>query len=149
MTNFVWTHRLGKRKADIFTVVESINNWFEAHNHDLTTPEGSAELSNQSGTNDKGTVYTKGDEAAESGPSLIEVTVHVGSGTSAAEVAPPGGLKLEGRTANPISSEVELGGGVIKPIGPEVEPEEGTRDFLWSEVIGSAGSAQEAFWRLL
>ena len=140
---------MGKRKADIFTVVESINNWFEAHNHDLTTPEVSAELSNRSGTHDKGTVYTQGDEAAELGPSLIGVTINLGSGTSAAEVAPPGGLQLEGRTADPISSEVELGGGGIEPIDPEVEPEEGARNFLWSEVLGSAGSPQEAFWKLL
>ena len=105
------TQQWAKEKADIFTVVESIINWFEAHNQDLTTPEVYAELSNRSGTHDKGTVYTQGDEAAELGPSLIGVTFNLGSGTSAAEVAPPGGLQLEGRTADPISSEVELGGG--------------------------------------
>ena len=92
---------MGKRKVDIFTVVESINNWFEANNHDLTIPEGSAELGNQSGPNEDA-VQAKGIEADESGPRLIGFTVDVGSGTSAAEVAPPGGLELEGGTTDPF-----------------------------------------------
>ena len=125
---------MGKRKVDIFTVVESINNWFEANNHDLTIPEGSAELGNQSGPNEDA-VQAKGIEADESGPRLIGFTVDVGSGTSAAEVAPPGGLELEGGTTDPIGSEVELEGG--------------PKDPLWSEVDDSAKSAQEVFWRLL
>lgn len=112
---------MGKRKANIFTVVESVNNWFDASNHDLTIPEGSAELGNQSGINEEIALQTKGTEAADTCPRLIVVIVDVGSGTPAAEVAPPGVFDFKGGTTDPLCSEVD----------------------------GSASSAHNALWRLL
>ena len=39
---------MGKRKANIFTVIESVNNWFDASTHDPIALEGLADQGNQS-----------------------------------------------------------------------------------------------------
>ena len=112
---------MGKRKAYIFTVVESVNNWFDASNHDLVGLEGPAALGNQPKISEETAVQTNGIEVAAASPRLIGVTAGEGSVGPAAEVAPPGGL--------------EFGGGVTDPLYVEVD------DFDWS--------THEAFWRLL
>ena len=112
---------MGKRKADIFMVIESVNNWFDASTHDPIALKRSADQGNQSVIREEIAIQSKRTEAADANPRLIGLTVSVSNVDPAAEVAQPGGLKFG----------------------------EGVTDPLYAEVDNTARTAHEAFWRLL
>ena len=97
---------MGKRKAEVFTVLESVGNWFEARPYSPAPLDGSAELTNQP-ENIEGTLVQANDlvEAAK-GPELAGHPTGVDKEEPVSDVAYPGGNPgEEGADTLPQSEE--------------------------------------------
>ena len=159
-----------KRKRDIFTVIESINNWFEANKHDTNTsedPEGNANhLVASSASSDPVTVNGLNAKISRSADTLelCAEALHVSSHPSCTSTGP--GPQSEVADCLIPASEASypsaVGAGYVPATegSPRDSSHEGAQPTGYSpgtgETTGPGPRAEEerelviaAFWRLL
>lgn len=112
---------MGKRKAEVFTVLESVGNWFEARPYSPAPLDGSAELTNRPKIIDEALVQPDDLSEATKGPGLA------GHPTGADEEEPV--------------SDVAYSGGTTVEAGAETLSQ--------AEEDNSQRALHEAFWSML
>lgn len=151
-----------KRKRDVFTVIESINNWFEAsENRTTSTADPEGDSSGSEHINNPGANTTVNDWAAASPETVSdagpwEEAGHMASGNTKLEVRP--------EVAEGAATYTADGSRVSKGIGWGTKEEEGstgtsgpgssgedTRSIPTpgTEVAGEVDLALTAFWDVL
>ena len=99
--------RMGKRKSEIFTVAESVVNWFEASNHSLSPNKSTNEIANRTETDGEGFVQPNTDDVAANGPGITSWPKAVEETEPPAEVAVPTGTTIGRETETPSTTEVD------------------------------------------
>ena len=99
--------RMGKRKSKIFTVAESVVNWFEANNHSLIPNGSTNEIVNRPETVGDGLVQPNTADVAANGPGITSWPKAVEETEPPAKVAVPIGTTFGRGTEAPSSIEVD------------------------------------------
>ena len=99
--------RMCKRKLEIFTVAESVVNWFEASNHSLIPNESTNEIAHRTKTGGEGLVQPNTTDVAANGPGITNWPKAVEETKPPAEVVVPAGTTVGRGTKSPSTTEVD------------------------------------------
>ena len=154
-----------KRKRDIFTVIESINNWFEASEHNTSTsedPEGNVNhLVANSASSDRLTVNGLSAETSRPADTLVPCAeaLHVSSHPNCTSIGPGPQSEVADRLI-PASEASYLSAAEVGHVPTTDDSHEGAQPAGYSpgtgEITGPSPGAEDereltiaAFWRLL
>ena len=126
---------VGKRKAEIFTVIDSVTSWAEASSHNPVDSGSNPELTNQFSV----------------GQRLERQLQVVGPASTEANTGRPNPVRLQlvGKPADP-STATQLGSTVGDvAVGPNEPEAQVTGTLHTSELEAPEGEVSQAFWELL
>ena len=130
-----WYTVMGKRKAEIFTVIDSVTSWAEASSHNPAYSGGDPEFTTQSSI----------------GRRLEEQLQVVGPASTEANTGRPNPVRLQlvGEPADPSTADLSRSDVVDVAVGPS-EPEAQVVGTLHTSKLEVAkGEVGQAFWNLL
>ena len=97
---------MGKRKANIFNVAESVVKWFEASSHSIAPTEITKGVANRSEIRGEVAGQSNVAEAAANGIEATSWPKATPEGETSAEVANPGGTEVVGEPGPPAAAEL-------------------------------------------
>ena len=99
--------KMGKSKSEIFTVTESVGNWFEVSNHSLFALDGPTEIANRPELGSEALVQANGTEVATNGPEATGCPTGVKGLEPSTEVVRPGGTEVGEGAETPLAIELD------------------------------------------